>query len=151
MVPEGWSVGGLFFSSLLHLLTGGLCPNISYIHTFCYSQEEAAGHEAAPVESGCLDRRDEAPEEDAECTPFVRRELFPAHARPSGMEKSARIGIGAHVIEDLRLKAVKWRRRGNERDLLGNNVCDVEDCSQQVVPVATEIDIVFHARQPGVA
>lgn len=51
--------------------------------TFGHSEEEAASHQTTPVERRRLDRRDEAPEEDAECTPLVWRELFPAHARPS--------------------------------------------------------------------
>jgi hypothetical protein len=52
--------------------------------TFCHSKKEAASHQAAPVESRRLDRCDETPEEDAECTPLVWWELLPAHTCPSG-------------------------------------------------------------------
>jgi hypothetical protein len=77
---ESQRVGLLFlFGALLPCCGQGF----DFRLTFCHSEEEAASHQTTPVESRCLDRGDEAPEEDAECTPQVWRELLPAHARPS--------------------------------------------------------------------
>lgn len=43
-----------------------------------------------------------------------------------------------------------WRLQ-DRQDLLGENVRDVENRSEQVIPVPAEIDVVFHPCQAGIS